>query len=381
MKKEILKNELIKISDYIIENELLLKNNASLIGGTTGIAVFYETVSEILPDLKDKFYYFLNATYNNIDTINNNYTYSDGMLGFFFTLNELKNNDLIELDDELVLEFNKAIATLITQANEKKDYELFTGLVGIGLYCLNHKNMNTMIPEILEKINTLSFKDENGIYWKTVSSNVDSKKDEINFGHAHGITSIIVFLIKVLSTNIQNEKVTSILNNSLSWLLSKKKNTGNYSFPCVDNYPCLNTHYNSRLAWCYGDLMIAYAFCLAGIQLKNKNYLKTGIEIAKKVSKIKINESGVEDAMFCHGSSGVLFILYKINKLTPCIEFQDAIDYWLSITLDFSKKGYSFILSDGSKQSLNILEGVAGVGLVLSTLYNDKSNWDKYFLF
>ena len=127
--------------------------------------------------------------------------------------------------------------------------------------------------------------------------------------------------------------------------------------------------------------MIAYTLCLAGIEFQNKEFLESGIDIARKLSKIEIKHSGVEDAMFCHGSSGVLFIFYKINKLHQHSDFQNAINNWLEKTLIDIKFDYKFVLSDGSNQSINILEGVAGIGLVLTSIYNGTSDWDKYFLF
>ena len=308
MQKDILRNEILKISDYIIHHKELVEKDTSLIGGTTGIVLFYESAMKIHPELEEYFYFFLHKTFDNIH-LNENYTYSDGLIGILCYLNDLSSRDLIDLDENVIVEFNNIIQTLINQSAKEKDFELFTGLIGIGLYCLGNTKLQSYLLLILEQIEEISFRDNDGIYWKS------RKDNEINFGHAHGNTSIIVFLILLFKNNIEKEKVKYLVEDSLKWILSKRNHTGIFSFPCIASYPCIKTHVNSRLAWCYGDLMIAYTLCLAGIEFQNKEFLESGIDIARKLSKIEYKHSGVEDAMFCHGSSGVLFIFYKINKL------------------------------------------------------------------
>lgn len=374
MRKYILKNAITKISDYIVHNKELVEKDASLIGGTTGIVLFYESAMKINPELEEYFYFFLQETFDNIHLIKN-YTYSDGLLGVLYCLNDLSNKDMIDIDENVINEFNNIIQTLINKSAKEKDFELFTGLIGIGLYCLGNTKLQSYLPIILNQIMDISSKDNDGIYWKFHNGN------EINFGHAHGNTSIIVFLIHLFKNNIEREKIKGIVEDSLKWLLSKRTHTSIFGFPCIASYPCYETTMNSRLAWCYGDLMIAYTLCLVGIEFQNKEFLDSGVDIARKLSKIEIENSGVKDAMFCHGSSGVLFIFYKINKLHQHSDFQGAINYWLEKTLRDIKNEYRFVLSEGNNQSINILEGVAGIGLVLSSIYNDDSDWDKYFLF
>jgi lantibiotic modifying enzyme len=179
----------------------------------------------------------------------------------------------------------------------------------------------------------------------------------------------------------------------------KNKTPGMSSYGA--GYPSsINVTSHSRLAWCYGDLGICYSFLYASKVLKDKKIEKEFLEMIDLILVRGITDSGLVhfddysffDTGFCHGLSGIYYILYKINELMPNEIIEEKILYWSqelikNIKIQLSVEGEIFFPK--SKQSNLevysidkefILNGVCGVGLVLLTLKYKKADWSNIFL-
>ena len=167
------------------------------------------------------------------------------------------------------------------------------------------------------------------------------------------------------------------------------------SFPYTKN----NTSH-SRLAWCYGDLGIAYSFIYAGNVLKKQNIKTKYNEILSLILQRELPDSGLVhyynysffDTGFCHGLSGIYYILFKMNEMEPNSILKNKIKYWedellknLSIQLSIegdvifpeTKQGTDEIYKIDKETMLN---GLCGVGLVLLTMKYKKADWSDFFL-
>jgi lantibiotic biosynthesis protein len=153
-----------------------------------------------------------------------------------------------------------------------------------------------------------------------------------------------------------------------------------------------SAHYeSSRLGWCYGDPGIASSIWQAGKALKNEEWKNEAIEIMLHASlrkELKIN--GVMDAGICHGTAGIAHIFNRFYWETKMPVFKEAANYWIEETLKmaYHKDGLAGYKAwqgkeRGWQNEYGLLEGVAGIGLVLLGFLTDDINdlsWDRCLL-
>lgn len=207
-----------------------------------------------------------------------------------------------------------------------------------------------------------------------------------NLGLSHGMASTITILSKFLKSGIQPDVVEPLLIGSVRFILSSKLNhTYSSTFPSwIAEGDSVS---RSRLAWCYGDLGISSALWQAGEALQDETIKQQAIEICLKTTKRKtLQEAGVLDAGFCHGTAGIAHIYRRMYLQTGGGDFKQAADFWVDRTLEManSQGGYAGYLSwygGIGKAKLNLLDGVAGIGLVLiSHLSETEPGWDNCLL-
>lgn len=290
-----------------------------------------------------------------------------------------KISDIIS-DDIINLLIN--VSTLYFK---KGDYDYLHGGLGPAVCFLNQansikerqglKNILNLLGEIIEiKHRAFPFKNE----FKFTGSDL---------GLSHGISSIVSILVRAIECNMSNERCEKLLNETLNWIISKRHESGLSLYP---NFITDQKPYNSRLAWCYGDLGIASVFWQAGKILKNQEWKKEAIAIMLHSSKRRdLKENSVLDACFCHGTSGIAHIFNRFYKETGRKEFNEARWYWLHKTLEMATCNNDFADykmwkgEKGWKNEYGLLEGISGIGLVLlGFLTHDikNLNWDECLL-
>ena len=162
-------------------------------------------------------------------------------------------------------------------------------------------------------------------------------------------------------------------------------NTSISTFPTMIQYNQLenikNVTNTSRLAWCYGDLSSAYVLLEAAQTLNDSSSYNKAISIAIQTTKRKtLEETSVIDAGICHGSSGLALMYILLHRKTKIQDFQDAADFWIQDTLDKAIhedglagfKAWQGQEYGGWINEYGLLEGVAGIGLVLLTYLNPE---------
>ncbi|XLS30477.1 lanthionine synthetase LanC family protein [Flavobacteriaceae bacterium M23B6Z8] len=237
---------------------------------------------------------------------------------------------------------------------------------------------------------------EKGIYWYDSSM---TEKNIVNLGLAHGISGILVFLTKIKNQGYENPKMDYLIEGIIKSLVSfKNKNPYNCYFP--SNYSENGSEAGSRLAWCNGDLGIAYAMLYSAETLKKTDLRKEAIEVINGLYHRRISNSEIDhfeenfffDTAFCHGLSGITYTLAKINELLKNPLIDKRIDYWkgellhnlntqLNIKGDIyypaykQDKDHSYVLD-----TCSMLAGLTGTGLVLLSLEYGKYDWSDFFL-
>jgi lantibiotic modifying enzyme len=206
---------------------------------------------------------------------------------------------------------------------------------------------------------------------------------------SHGISSIIIFLSRVVESGIADKKAERMLSGAVNYVLSQEKDFSQFG-SCFPNYILKDLPESvskSRLAWCYGDLGIGMALWRAGKALENTEWKNKGFEILlQSTQRRTFGETSVQDAGICHGCAGITMIFRRMYLETDREEFKKATHYWIQQTLNFSKfedgfVGYKTVKMEGMACDYSFLTGISGIGLVLlSFLENDPQTWDEIFL-
>ncbi len=268
-----------------------------------------------------------------------------------------------------------------------KDFDLFSGYIGVGLYFIEKSTSRYAKPalqKIVEAISEHAIEDDNGFFFYDYSFPEEDKNYSVNLGLAHGMPSLVIFLSKIKKLGYFETTVSRLIEKSIGWILTHKlKNRASLFSDKISSSDLID----SRLAWCYGDLDIALMLYHAGIALENKDWIDEGKAIAIHSSyRRNINELFLKDSCLCHGFSGVYYLFTKLHENLKGEQLNDAKQFWFK---EIFKRSVSeelaglktFYQTEEPSLDHSLLEGLAGIGLILlSSLPGANNDWDKFFL-
>ena len=318
-----------------------------------------------------------------------------GFAGVGWLLNHLKTLDVsneLELAPDCCADVDELLLDLVGTSGWPHHYELISGLVGIGVYALDHPDAvirARLYGCVLDRLIETSEPDDGGTAWKSQNRflpNADERmrypNGNFNLGIAHGVPGVIALLGKGLSQGIEIDRCEPLLRRSVSWLLSAGANvTGIPSFGYL-----AGDGKQARVAWCYGDLSVAIAMLRAARGLNDQRLSAIAIDIATRVLDRGMVDSGVQDASLCHGSQGNAHICRRLFQWTGHRRFLEACSIWESATvapwiMSPESSGGMYLpckwVSDAWKQDNGYLMGLSGIGLSLADgLYGLSGSWD-----
>jgi len=320
------------------------------------------------------------------------HTFCSGLSGIFYLFEFLREKEIIDFDvSEVQTILDDYVLFHMRQDIGRKHYDFMHGALGVGLYFLKRKTNPEYIHELIDFLNyTAEIDAKNHFYkWESVVDDGDKHIPVYNLSLCHGISSIILFLSRVVRSGIHNEKIQKMLIGAVNFVLSQKNdfvNIGSF-FPSFLGKNEQEPIIKSRLAWCYGDLGIGIALWQAGKAIKREEWKETGLEVLlQSTLRRTYQESSVVDAGICHGSVGVAMIYRRMFLETRHDEFKQAIPYWINQTLNFSRfedglAGYKTSVKNEWVCDYSLLTGISGIGLaLLSYLEDDQQDWDEMFL-
>lgn len=386
--EKVLKSIRNQIKEYHQEQE-----HIGVLSGLSGISIFLFHYSEFLQD---------NEVANeatelielSVEKLNNVYrlpTFCSGICGFAWTLDYLFKNDFLDIDvEEYLLQLDTYMyKTMLSDFKEGK-YDYMHNALGYAFYFLKRfhnteiealkKQYEQTLSEVILSLEEISVSiQKNNIVW--TSEVIGQDKPVVNFGLAHGLPSILSFFNKLYTID-KFKDVTKVNILKLSdFILNNKLEQSNKLGAIFPSYLYGTDYKNtveSRLAWCYGDLGIANVIWNSGKILNNELLKSEAIEIFKHSSQRRTFETTeVKDMYFCHGCFGIAHMYRNIYKETGIAEFKDSRDYWIKEGLNMYEK----TVKENQNPKLSIIEGQAGVGLVLLSLLNDDiKSWDECLL-
>lgn len=379
-------------------------NLPSLYKGTGGIALFYSILLEYdnCETWQKQFDRYFKNTTESLNNIPLPSSLGMGFTGIFWLirfLNEkavLSNNDLKEMEidnlDDLVIQ------SIWTDEN---NFDLFYGFIGKVVYLLRKENNEDILIQVVSIIDSLKTQTEDGfIFWADYD---EKSKHLVNMGLAHGMPSIIIILSRIykkISSKEVKKQIEKLVSGAINWLLCQKNISECQSIFPTASQKSHRENQNSRLAWCYGDLGIAWVLVIVSDVFKNKDWLKEAHLIITHSCKRRLPESGLYmdtsfggiDVGLCHGLSSIVYLYHKLYQKTKLRTIKKMIDFWLGLLIENFEK----ILIEAKTKDRKIftydenyfiideysfLEGISGVGIVLISLISPKkNNWDDILL-
>ncbi len=338
-----------------------------------------------------------------IDRINSGFsypTYCDGIAGFGWAIQHLTMENFIDVNcDELLCPFDDYLFSQMKIDLSTGKYDFLHGALGYGFLFLKRYQFTTdenlkkryayFLGALLTELDELAHESGDTVKWEMV---MDQEKQQpvSNLGLSHGMASIVNFLSRLLPLGLYPEKVMRLLTKSTRYIVQQRADQRNTlsKFPNVIQNG-KKPNYNSRLAWCYGDLGIGISLFRAGSELKDGAIQANALDVLIYNSGRRSKKSTmVVDPGLCHGSYGNAQIFGFLNKEHSNDSFQEAADFWVrdGVSKSTFTDGYAgYKRWDGATESyrpsLCLLDGVAGIGLsMIDSLTVQKNSWDECLL-
>lgn len=382
------------IAEYILKNNpQYINKDYGLYSGQFGILLFLLYYSMHTHDKK-----YVSYTENYAERLlqqfvekEKRHTFCSGLSGILYLFEFLREKEIIDLDiSEVQPLLENYIVLNMRHDIQQKYYDFMHGALGIGLYFLKRKTNQEYIYELIDFLYLTAEKDTKRQIFKWESKiNPEDNLIGYNLALSHGISSIIIFLSRVIRSGIINDKIREMLNGAVNFVLSNQKDCtqlGSF-FPSYVLKDSPKEDFKSRLGWCYGDLGVGIALLQSGNAMNQIEWKEKGIEVLlQSTYRRSFDQTMVNEAGICHGSAGIAMIYRRMFFETDCDQFKNAISYWIQQTLDYSKfedglVGYKTFENKRWKCDFSLLTGISGIGLTLLS-YIDKTvhDWDELFL-
>ncbi|MEM9859538.1 MAG: lanthionine synthetase C family protein [Bacteroidota bacterium] len=389
-----------------IESELSRYKGSrlSLYGGTTGIAMFYANLYELTGDSSylEKCESLIVFTIEKLSKVEISHRFSDGISGIAWGIDYLINKEFIEDDGEDIFELLDDYIYDSARLDLKVgNYDFLHGGMGAVLYALQRLKSNksmSFLKDFINEISRIKEEDRFGFKWEDpfFLKEKYSYSKTYNLGMAHGIPSILEVLRRIYSKHLFEEETSRLVHGGLSWIEHCKLNTP--ESPSI--YPnCVldkigQSDGPSRMAWCYGDLSLAILFWKCGETYKKENWKHEGMNLmTNSVKRSDPLQNKYYDAGICHGTAGIAHLFKRFHNATQRNEFNQRSIFWINETLNQSRHksglaGYRLysrtekndVVYHRWKNSHFFLEGIAGIGMVLISHLNNKTDWDNCLL-
>lgn len=323
-----------------------------------------------------------------VDEINTDYyfpTFCSGIAGFSWTMSHLYQNNRIDFEiDEMLLQVDTYLYKNMLADFSNHNYDFLHGGIGYAIYFLE-RYRNTKYDAIRTQFKTTLIEviDFLAVEVSEISNDNSTSNNKIDVGLSHGITSILAFLNQLAKETCFKSRVDKIIMR-LAFYIDTLKSTKNHTSSFFPNgiEADKKMEYNSRLAWCYGDLGIAYTLVETACILNDNKLRESALQVLlHTVKRKKQEETLVDDPFICHGSFGNAHIYNSLFYLTNRSEFKEATLFWLNDgveRLNLLLKNEDLYVS---KNELGIINGIAGIGLVIMSYLNPQNkNWDRILL-
>lgn len=399
----ILLDKLEKISAILSEN-YTNNQHVGVLSGISGIALFQ--------------FYYAKFTENDahadvgvdmistvIEKINEGYsfpTFCTGIAGAGWTIELLDDEGFIDVDsDELLADLDEYLSSAILQMGEKdKFYDFLHGTIGIGFYFFKRyqntksetlkANYKLKLLQLIGSLKRTAIEEDDTMRWET-SIGKETAIIGANLSLSHGMSSIINFLSRLVRYDDFRDQVMPILQKATQFILKYENN----DMSCSSSFPSwvydgMKKSSKERLAWCYGDLGIGLTLFKVGKALNNDTITQKGLTTVENSCRRKdLTEARVKDNGLCHGTYGMVQMYNYMYKETKKEVFKETASFWVQQGIDMATHTDGYVgykqwfggEDQGWRKEMNLLEGIAGIGLsIISYLAPFETKWDECLL-
>lgn len=374
----------------------------SLAGGAAGVAVFLHYTANALDDddVRTTCVDLLDQALAGLHSLRYPGLFA-GYSGVAWAVSHLQQRGVAELQDVDLAEIDAIVEALLRRVPWHDDYDLISGLVGLGVYGLERMHQGAGEGIVAAVVNHLFQRAEwvgDGATWFHPPWSVPEGQREAftegwyNLGVAHGVPGVLAFLARAARYDVRRATATRLLAAGSRWTCAQVRVLGpdEVRLGCHVDPRAPHAEPSFRDAWCYGSPGAAVALLAAARVLGDERAGAYSLALARTAARHDPAQSGVVDASFCHGSSGLAHLYARLHASTGEPLFADAARRALAHTLAFKTPcegvgGFSYATWDGDQRaweaSSNFLEGAAGIGLVLlSICSSEPPSWDRVVL-
>ena len=286
--------------------------------------------------------------------------------------------------EELLGAIDKVVIDALEVSRWAGDYDLVSGLVGLGVYFLERGEAGLGgLERVLDHLETSAQRTAEGIRWHTAPAllpphqRATAPAGYFNCGLAHGAAGVVALLARV------PDRARGLLGGAARWLAAQRMAPGGSCY-----FPAMITEervVKSRTAWCYGDPGVLLALWRA-------NPSRELEDLAASALGRSPAEAVVFDADLCHGAMGLAHIANRFFQATGDERFRELAVGWIdhALTLRIPGEGIAgFRSHHGATPTTpaywatqpNLIDGAAGIGLALqAALGSTEPAWDRLML-
>jgi len=267
---------------------------------------------------------------------------------------------------------------------EKREYDLITGLTGLGAYLLRRYNGGDLLRDVLTYVVRLTLPRHDGLpgWWAAdgpTGPGPQWTRGHGNLGMAHGICGPLTLLALTAKRGITVAGHDEAIDRICRWL---------DRWRCDDGYRTWwpetvtraehdagrsHSHTPTRPSWCYGTPGIARAQQLAGLTLGDPERQRTAQRTMASCLDDQDQMALLGDVSICHGWAGVLHTAWRMGKHDDTVRAHIP---WLLDQLTAWRH-------DQPAAQDGLLNGDAGVQLALRAASTDTApatQWDACLL-
>lgn len=342
--------------------------DSSLMMGYAGLGLFYYTLCKHtqIPSFRQKYNFCLDKVFDGLKNKIFRFDFKQGISGILWFLKYLERQGEFELDSEEWTVFSQAMRKACRQAFAENNWEYLRGGTGCLMVVREEQDYAFLIDYLNQKI-----KEKEGLYYLP-----SSFYPQTNIGLPFGVAGTLRFLREAARFPALRSTAETVRNKILSILLKSRFQEENQNYIPALAYqkaPC-------RMAWCYGELTIAYQLMYIAREDGNTSLQQKARQIAIDALQRDTPEKAVVyDACLQHGSSGNHLLYKQLYKLYPHDTFKEAGLLWDNYTRSLLKSNHYKFQNRYTKAWTNnntLLEGMPGTTLT----YLDDPDWTEIFL-
>lgn len=215
----------------------------------------------------------------------------------------------------------------------KHEYDLISGLTGLGVYLLQYGSDPALLSQILAYLVRLTDPHPDGLPgWWALDGPRGPGEDWVdghgNLGMAHGIAGPLTLLALTARRGIVSPGQTRAMRRIVDWLLRHQREAprpwwpgtvriheqqvqpGHMRLVREDEVP-------GKPSWCYGTPGVARALQMAGIALSDLDLQEAAEDALFDCVTDEWQLALLDDASLCHGWAGVLHTTWRASQHAP----------------------------------------------------------------